>query len=304
MHSVLVTGAFGFLGRHVARACAHAGYSVIGIGHGSWSQSEWQEWGLSEWHTSDVTQESLATYARQPDLIIHCAGSGSVPFSLSHPSQDFDRTVISTRDVLEFTRLNCPCARIVVPSSASVYGNATISPIPVTAPLAPISPYGYHKKLSEDICLSYSHHFGISIGIVRLFSVYGIGLCKQLLWDACTKLQLGPSIFGGTGDETRDWLHVEDAASLLLSFGLSNIKDQLIINGGTGVGVTTRHIVKTLANSFGGSDFATFSGSRRPGDPIDLVAAIDENLPFTWQPTKLLDSELNSYLNWFKQEYS
>lgn len=303
IQTVLVTGAFGFLGRHVARVCGRAGYIVHGIGHGSWLRTEWQEWGLSEWHMADVTQETLVSCGVEPDLIIHCAGSGAVAFSLSHPAQDFDRTVITTRDVLEYVRQHRPGSHVVLPSSSAVYGNATHIPIPVTAPLRPVSPYGVHKQMAENICLSYSRYFEVSVAIVRLFSVYGIGLCKQLLWDACTKLSLGPSTFGGTGEETRDWLHVEDAARLLLSVGISNTSPQCIINGGTGVGVSTREIVEPIAKAFGGSDRAKFTGKRRRGDPINLVAGIDYSNALSWQPEKCLETELQLYLAWFKKEF-
>jgi UDP-glucose 4-epimerase len=156
--------------------------------------------------------------------------------------------------------------------------------------------------MAEDICLSYSRNFEIPVAIVRLFSVYGIGLCKQLLWDACNKLSLGPSTFGGTGEETRDWLHVEDAARLLLSVGISNTSGRFIFNGGTGVGVSTREIVEPIAKAFGGADRAKFTGKRRLGDPIDLVACMDHDNALTWQPEKSLDIELQLYINWFIKE--
>jgi UDP-glucose 4-epimerase len=298
--NILVTGAFGFLGRHVARACARAGHSVCGIGHGTWARAEWSEWGLGEWHSADLTRDSLVSYGGEPDLIIHCAGSGSVGFSMAHPSQDFDRTVVTTRDVLEYARLHRPLARVVIPSSASVYGNAGDMPIGVNAPLCPVSPYGMHKKMAEELCLSYVRHFGISVGIVRLFSVYGIGLRKQLLWDACTKLSRGPATFGGTGHETRDWLHVDDAARLLLSAGLADPSSRLTINGATGVGVPIRRIVETIAQAFGGTGDVRFSGGGRPGDPLHLVADLQGTEALDWRPMHLLDTELEHFVEWFK----
>jgi UDP-glucose 4-epimerase len=90
----------------------------------------------------------MVVYGGEPDLIIHCAGSGSVGFSMLHPSQDFDRTVLTTRDVLEYVRLHRPNAKVVLASSASVYGNATTMPICVTESLRPVSPYGMHKQIA------------------------------------------------------------------------------------------------------------------------------------------------------------
>ena len=298
--NVLVTGAFGFLGRHVSRACARAGYTVRGIGHGLWTRAVWSDWGLSEWHASDVTLDAMVSYAGEPDMIVHCAGSGSVGFSMSNPAQDFDRTVVTTRDVLEYMRLHRPQARLVLPSSASVYGNALTMPISLMAPLSPVSPYGWHKQMAEDCCLSYARHFGVSVAIVRLFSVYGVGLRKQLLWDACTNLSRGPATFGGTGQETRDWLHVDDAAHLLVAAGRAASSSQLIINGATGVGVPTRWIVETIANAFGGAGGVQFSQGARPGDPLHLIADMSGAHMLDWRPEKTLEAELARYVEWFK----
>lgn len=299
--NVLVTGAFGFLGRYVSRSCARDGHKVRGIGHGSWSQPEWSEWGLSEWHESDVTLDAIVSYAGEPNMIVHCAGSGSVGFSMSHPGQDFDRTVVTTRDVLEYVRIYRPQARVVLPSSASVYGDAQAMPISEMSPLRPMSPYGIHKQMAEELCLSYARYFGVSVAIVRLFSLYGIGLRKQLLWDACMKLSRGTAIFGGTGQETRDWLHVEDAARLLLAAGQAASSSQLIINGATGVGVPTCRIIEDIANAFRGAEDMQFSGVSRLGDPAHLIADTNKVQGLDWRPVKVFEVELAHYIKWFKE---
>ena len=129
----IVTGAHGFLGRHVAKVFSDNGFSVTGLGHVTWLLSEWQEWGLTEWHTCDITPESLVTYIHKPDVIIHCAGSGSVGYSMVHPLQDYARTVTTTLSVLEFLRLYSPKTSLIYPSSAAVYGISDRLPIPVSA---------------------------------------------------------------------------------------------------------------------------------------------------------------------------
>lgn len=298
--NILVTGAFGFLGRHVSRFCAQAGHTVHGIGHGSWTQAEWREWGLRDWHSTDITLDAIMSYGEEPDVIMHCAGSGSVGFSMQHPAQDFDRSVATTRDVLEYVRLYRPQARVVLPSSASVYGNAQQIPISVVAPLCPVSPYGLHKQMAEGLCLSYARHFGVSVAIVRLFSVYGVGLRKQLIWDACTKFSHGSATFGGTGEEIRDWLHVEDAAKLLLAAGCVESSGHLIVNGATGVGISTCRIIEIIANAFGSTPVVQFSGVSRPGDPLSLIADISETRALGWHPEGALEAEIARYVEWFK----
>lgn len=295
---ILVTGAAGFIGRHVARAAGRAGNIVRGLGHGTWSRAEWREWGLADWHAADVTVDTLVSFAGEPDLIVHCAGSGSVAFSMAHPAQDFDRSVATMREVLEYARLHRPGARVVLPSSASVYGNVSALPIPVGAPLWPASPYGVHKRIAENLCQSYAAHFGVPTAIVRLFSVYGVGLRKQLLWDACTKLEHKIAEFGGTGDETRDWLHADDAATLLLVAGAAASPSCPIVNGATGTGVPTRQIIGALASGFDDATFH-FSGLSRPGDPPHFVAEMNEAHAMGWRPERRLDEELQRYVRWY-----
>ena len=103
--SVLVTGAHGFLGRYVTRQFSNAGYTVTGIGHGSWGQSEYSKYGITFWYLADVTLDALVTYARKPDVIVHCAGSGSVVASINEPYLDFQKTVNSTLNVLEYIQI-------------------------------------------------------------------------------------------------------------------------------------------------------------------------------------------------------
>ena len=193
MRTILVTGANGFIGRHVCRAAALGGDRVIGVGLGEWAGETWRDWGLSDWRELEVTTANLAASSPTPDVVVHCAGGASVPFSIEHPAEDFRSTVITTLEVLEYLRTCAPNAALVYPSSGAVYGRATATPIGEESGLAPISPYGFHKMITEDLCRSYGQSFGIRTAIVRIFSAYGTELRKQLLWDACRKADLQAS---------------------------------------------------------------------------------------------------------------
>ncbi len=298
--TALVTGAYGFMGRHVARQLARDSWRVIGIGHGSWSRDEWQQWGIAEWHVADITMESLVTYGGQPSVIVHCAGSGSVGFSMTHPYQDFQRTVATTMAVLEFARLYAPKAQVVYPSSAGVYGAVQKLPIVETEALSPASPYGVHKHIAETLCESYARHFGVSVAVVRLFSVYGEGLRKQLLWDASQKIMRGENRFFGTGEEIRDWLHVEDAARLLIVAARQASVQCPIVNGGSGEGVTVREILTELFACFERTDAPNFSGVARSGDPAGYQADISIARSWGWLPKTTWREGLRGYADWFK----
>ena len=295
----IVTGAYGFLGRHVAKVFSDNGFIVTGLGHGTWIRSEWQQWGLSEWHPCNITMESLNTYVQQPDVIIHCAGSGSVGYSLTHPLQDYERTVSTSITLLEFLRLHSPKTSFVYPSSAAVYGIAEKLPIAESAPLNPISPYGVHKKIVEEICQSYAHHFSIPVAIARFFSLYGPGLRKQLLWDSCRKIEDSDFNFYGTGNEIRDWLHVNDAAELLLTLSSHASSDALVVNGGNGKGTTVHEIIEEISRRMDKKIILNFSHKPTPGDPPGYIAEIKKGKSLGWSPNVLLHDGLEEYVHWY-----
>ena len=301
--TVLVTGAHGFIGRHAARHFARQGHAVIGMGHGDWKVEEWQSWGLSRWHETDVSGDALDRYANRPDVIIHCAGGGSVAFSLSEPLRDFHRTVATTANVLEYIRTLSPATRLVYPSSAGVYGIAEVLPIKENSRCAPISPYGVHKWLAEQLVSSYSRQYRIAGSIVRFFSVYGCGLRKQLLWDACQKLSSSDPTFFGTGNEVRDWLHVEDAAELLRVAADHASPLCPVANGGTGEGVSIRELLTHIANQLDPStEPPTFSELIRAGDPAAYIADTTKANDWGWKPGTHWRERVAEYVAWWRLE--
>lgn len=301
MSTILVTGANGFLGRHVSRVAAMHGHHVIGLGHGDWAEDTWDQWGLSVWHELDVTVASLVAHVGTPDVLVHCAGSSSVGFSFDNPAQDFDRTVRTTVEVLEYMRTCAPETALVYPSSAAVYGSAATLPISEDSPLAPISPYGVHKKIAEDLCRSYSESFGLRVAIVRIFSAYGAELRKQLLWDACRKALTGDYRFGGTGRETRDWVNGEDVARLLLIAGDHAVPGSAIVNGASGTEVAVGSILAVLFDALGAGRKPEFTGTVRLGDPERLVGDPSRALAWGWSPQRAWQDGVRDYADWFRK---
>ncbi len=301
--TVIVTGAFGTIGRQVASALALCDWYVVGVGHGRWGVGEQNKWGVSVWNERDITLESLRELAVKPALVVHCAGSGDVGASVRSPHTDFIRTVTTTAAMLEFLRNDCPDASFVYPSSAAVYGVVNQFPMKEGVSGQPTSPYGVHKKIAEEMVVEYARLFGLKASVVRLFSVYGEEFRKQLLWDACQRISLNESLFFGTGEETRDWLHVDDAARLLIQAG--NYASSLcpIVNGGFGESVSVRNVLTDIFRLMGRNDQPSFCGTQRPGDPVDYHADIGEALAWGWRPEVSWKDGLARYVSWFRKEH-
>jgi len=305
MKTVWVTGAHGFLGRNLSRYLSEQGFHVIGIGHGHWESGEEEEWGIKEWEFGDVTMASLydlISKFSKPHAIFHTAGGSSVGASLKNPYLDYQRTVGSTVDVLEFIRLESPETKFIYPSSAAVYGAVDKGMIHEDAPLRPVSPYGVHKEITEILCSSYAEHFNINVALVRFFSLYGNGLRKQLLWDLCTKLEKDhhPLVLHGTGEETRDWLHVDDAVRLM-AVAMEHVSpDGLPVNGGTGQGTTVKEVAYQVRDSFGKKCRIDFNGIVREGDPRFYQADTGRAASWGWNASRVWKEGIAEYVKWFK----
>lgn len=299
--SILITGGYGFIGRAVARRFKSQGYRTVGLGTGRWDKAEALAFGFDVWLDAAVTMASLCSLDTKFDVIAHCAGNGSVGYSISNPHQDFTKTVGSTAEVLEYMRLNNPSALLIYPSSAGVYGAKGDSPIKETDSLAPISPYGYHKRIVEELCESYSGAYGLKVVVIRFFSIYGPGLTKQLLWDASSKLSAAQeeASFWGTGGETRDWLNIEDATGLMLK--ATGCKDLFaIVNGAAGNRVTVDETLEMLREELGVAVRVKFNNAVRPGDPRFYHADISKANSLGWTPIIPLRDGIRKYAEWYK----
>ncbi|MBL8315089.1 MAG: NAD(P)-dependent oxidoreductase [Rubrivivax sp.] len=303
--SIWITGARGFIGRHVARAFASEGHEVVGLGHGAWPEAEHRLWGLTQWLNGEVSHanlDTLASLAGVPSTVVHLAGGSAVGPSFAQPAEDFHRSVAAAAALAEWLRLHAPSARLVMASSAAVYGASHGGPIAETTVCAPYSPYGFHKRMAELVLESYARNFGLHVAVVRLFSVYGPGLRKQLLWDACTRLAAGvPCLeLGGTGDELRDWLHVEDAARLLVLGAAHAASEPWLVNGGTGVATPVRDIASCLSQALGRVVPVSFNGRSRSGDPASLVADTGKLQSLGFMPQRAWPEGVASYAAWYR----
>ncbi|MGA8831422.1 MAG: NAD-dependent epimerase/dehydratase family protein [Desulfomonilaceae bacterium] len=300
MKQALITGSCGFIGRHVASCFAQFGWDVIGIGHGHWAQNECKSWGIRRWHNGDVTLQNLQQLNFVPNTVVHCAGAGSVATALEEPGESFERTVGTTVHLLEFIRQFAPEAPLILTSSVAVCGDTPVAPISEQTPDNPVSPYGLMKQQAEQLCLMYGKFFGVKSARVRLFSVYGPGLQKQIMWDICQKILRGALHLHGTGSETRDFLHVIDAARLLYEAQRAATMVSPVINGGTGIGTTVGSLVDMIVREFGGPNNSQFSGRHRPGDPAVYVADTFRSLSLGWKPEIDLQVGIKEYVDWFR----
>jgi len=290
---IWVTGGRGFIGSHLIRFLRTQEYLVSTIGHGAYTSDEAAQIGLNSWIDGSVNKsnfDQLASVSGAPDLIVHLAGGSSVGKSITQPNEDFERTVISTLQALDWIRLSRRSIGFVFVSSAAVYGTSHSSNISEDDPSVPFSPYGSHKLIAEELCRSFGRNYGISSCVIRPFSVFGPNLRKQLIFDLCGRLSKEESVLtlDGTGAEQRDWIHISDLVRLIrMSFDWASCAAEAF-NAGNGIGVTTRELSEAVHEAWCGFSNVKFTNIIRPGDPHYLVA----------NPQKIFSRGFRSDVNW------
>ena len=307
MTLAFVTGAGGFIGRRLVRHLTAHGTHVAGLDLVD-AETSALATVTCGWQTGSLSQsglDALAAVRGMPDTIYHLAGGSSVGASLANPYSDFTATVSATGMLVDWLRTRALSAHLVIVSSAAVYGDLHRSSIEETAATAPFSPYGAHKFAMEAICRGWAGSFGLNVVAVRLFSVYGPGLAKQLLWDLCGKLADDAALvtLGGTGDELRDWTHVDDVVRALAAAAPFASPAMPVINAGSGRPGSVRRIAELVVRSFGRDlGCLQFSGQGRAGDPFSLVAApgLLHTVGFRWNVEA--EPGVADYVRWYKAE--
>jgi UDP-glucose 4-epimerase len=266
----LVVGGAGFIGSRLVRILCDRGVETTVIDDLS-SGFDVQVNG-AELIVADVRQAGLEQILREReiDAIFHLANGAYVPPSLQWPIDDLERNTVTTLAVLEAVRRLDKPPVIVYASSAAVYGDAQHMPMGEEHPIEPKSPYGVSKFASEQYVRLYANLYATPSLSARLFSVYGPGQRKQVVFDLMSRAFGGelPLTVLGSPDVSRDFVFVEDAARAFVTLASAAPAHGEAYNIASGTPTTLAVLVSTLL-SVGGLDVPVrFTGQVRPGDPL------------------------------------
>ena len=267
---VFVTGAAGFLGRIIISEAKGQGHEVLACSRGASGEA------CVCWNSDPrVLAQVIADYS--PDAFFHCAGSASVGQSVTAPYEDFQASVGTWATALEAIRLSKTNPVVVFPSSAAVYGNPPQLPVHEDSAIAPVSPYGWHKALCEQMAQAHAASFGTRLVTARIFSLFGPTQQRLLLWELFQQLAGGAAAvtLAGTGHESRDYLFEEDAAQALLRLAqVGSTGAPLIVNLAGGAEITVLELAKQLCVLVDASRPVHCLGQHRPGDPLRWCADV------------------------------
>jgi len=318
--SVLVTGGAGYIGSHMVWELLDAGESVVVLDRLS-TGFHWAVPPEAKLVVGDVGDAALVGSLirdHEIDAIIHFAGSIVVPESVADPLGYYENNTCKTRTLIE-TAVRGKVPRFIFSSTAAVYGAAGAEPVREDGRLAPESPYGLSKLMSEWMLRDAAAAHGLAYTALRYFNVAGAdpkgrtgqstpGATHLIKVAAETALGKRPSmqVFGtdwDTPDGTciRDYIHVSDLAAAhrkalerLRSGGAS-----LVANCGYGHGYSVLEVIDSVRRMHG-SDFAVEMAGRRAGDAESVVANSDlARSELGWTPLRDdLDAIVTDALAW------
>jgi UDP-glucose 4-epimerase len=157
---------------------------------------------------------------------------------------------------------------VLLVSSAAVYGNPAAIPVGEDAPLAPISPYGFHKIQQELLLDEYRKVFGVRTCKARVFSTYGPGLRHLAVWDIAQRALRGDFSLHGSGQESRDYLHVHDVGRGLAHLCRHAPFEGEAINIASGQETPIGDLARMIYAGLGVQGEPRFQGDELSGSPL------------------------------------
>jgi UDP-glucose 4-epimerase len=299
MKKALITGASGFLGHHIGEFFLNQGWETVAIDRGAPVLPKRRHCRFIQFALPHAGLETVLSETR-PDAIIHCAGKASVAESMQDPQADYLSQVGITDKVLEVSSRVTPQSRFVYLSSAAVYGNPEAMPVVESSRLSPISPYGEHKRLAEARCQDAQRCRNMPITIARIFSAYGPGLKRQVVYEACRQAHCNGNVrLQGNGKETRDFIHAADVAQAVYLLATSDAAIGRPFNVATGVEISIARVASLVCEKTA-AGVPSFSENKRAGDPERWVADIKALKELGFAATFDFEAGLDNTLEWVR----
>jgi UDP-glucose 4-epimerase len=303
---VLITGGAGFIGSSIATQLSSAGAEVVILDNLSTGYRVNTD-GLPGVRLVEMDIRDVAVEAALEgvDTVFHLAASVGNKRSIDDPINDAQINVIGTLRVIEAAR-KAGVRKVVMSSSAGIFGELKTLPISENHPTEPDSPYGASKLCAEKECLAYAKLYDMDVVCLRYFNVYG----PRQRFDAYGNvipifvyqmLRGEPITVFGDGEQTRDFLNVNDVAQ-------ANIRSALApgVSGAFNIGSGTRITINALLellSAASGIHPVVRHGAPRPGDVRHSLADISAaRKAFGFEPSVELNDGLTEYIGWVQRE--
>ena len=320
---VLITGAAGFIGFHLAKRLLEMGAVVLGFDNmNDYYDVSLKESRLRILHAfsnfsfikDDLADEQAVTAAFQsfhPDIVVNLAAQAGVRYSIDNPRAYIDSNIVGFFNILEACR-QYPVQHLLFASSSSVYGNQEKTPFSTTDNVDhPISLYAATKKSNELMAYTYSHLYGIPATGLRFFTVYGpYGRPDMAYFKFANMMYRNEPIkIYNHGDMYRDFTYVDDIVEgiehMLCNPPKANeAGDQYkVYNIGNNKPEQLMHFIEVLEQALGKTAEKEYL-PMQPGDVYQTYADVSElEEDFDFKPNTSIEEGLGKFAAWYKMYY-
>jgi len=311
MKKILVTGAAGFIGSHLAEHCVELGYKVKAFVRYN-SKNDWGWLEHSKYKneieviSGDIRDyDSVFSAMKGCDAVFHLAALIGIPYSYISPLAYIKTNLEGTYNVLQSAK-ELKLENILITSTSETYGTAQYVPIDEKHPMVGQSPYSASKIATDQLTISYYHSFGLPVKIVRPFNVYGprqsgraiIPTIIIQILDGLKKIKLGNMT------PTRDFTFVKDTAKGFIEILKSDELFGEITNIGMKEEISIGDLAKRIAKLMNGEIELLSDEERiRPkGSEVERLLCDNTKLIQNtgWKPQYDLERGLIETIKWFK----
>lgn len=320
---VLITGAAGFIGFHLAKRLASMGAAVMGIDnlneYYDVSLKESRLSVLQDYHTfsfvkGDLADEKAVNHVFdefKPDIVVNLAAQAGVRYSIDHPRAYIDSNIVGFFNVLEACRHH-DIYHLLFASSSSVYGNQKKTPFSTTDNVDhPISLYAATKKSNELMAYTYSHLYGIPATGLRFFTVYGPYGRPDMAYFKFTNMMYRnePIKIYNHGDMYRDFTYVDDIVEgiehMLCNPPKANEFGDMykVYNIGNNKPEKLMRFIEVLEQAIGKKAEKEYL-PMQPGDVYQTYADVSDLIrDFDFKPSTSIEEGLEKFAVWYKSYY-
>ncbi|KSU11582.1 NAD-dependent epimerase/dehydratase family protein [Lactococcus lactis] len=306
-NNILITGGAGFIGSTLANALLPDNKVIVldDLSMGDFNNLD-ESINLTKIEGNLVDKELLGKIFSENefDYIFHLGAVASVADSVARPYETHQVNFDSTMTILEILRTRkSKLKRFIFSSSAAVYGDEPTLPKREESVIRPLTPYAIDKFASEKMAMIYNLLYDIPTSATRFFNVYGpnqnpespySGFISILVDRLKNEKEL--TIFGN-GEQTRDFVYVEDVVNALLLIATSDKSRGQVYNVGTGSRITLNDLVK-LSQEITGKKISIKFDKEREGDIRDSISDISKLRNIGYEPNVDLALGMKKYLEY------